>query len=51
MPEPSSQEGRYPLQFRYTVSIDKGFESKDNHRAKMLFAITIQKGLMRHARV
>ena len=33
-----------------TASIDKGLESKDNHRAKMLFAITSRKGTMRNAR-
>ena len=34
-----------------TASIDKGFESKDNHKAKLLFAITSRKGLTRHARI
>jgi hypothetical protein len=33
------------------ASIDKEFASKDNHMAKMWFAIMFRKGLMRHARV
>jgi hypothetical protein len=40
-----------PARYSIAAAIDKELESKDNHKAELLYIITLRKGLMRHARI